>query len=198
MPRIIDGTLNAPHFIFIREPSDELTDRVLLEKLAIGEYEFVKKTPKLRRHVLVRREPNWLHLIDDWSYTLWDAPSTRVSLLEISQHHDIYQCSVGECDHSFDFRFYCGGAVTREYIVEDPTYQNGIVVKDIGAELPGERDALKLPDEQQRVLGIACALGIDVSYTIDQLTFYARPESVSISEIGEPSNDPKRAWWRFW
>ncbi|MCC9603357.1 hypothetical protein LOC67_22640 [Stieleria sp. JC731] len=198
MPRIINDILHAPHFIFIRNPSDELTDRSLLERFTIGDYELVSSLPKFRNHVVVRREPNWLHLADDWSYSLWHAPSTRDSLLELSCDHDIYQYSVGECDHSFDFRYFSGGAITREYVVEDPTYHNGIVVKDDGTELPGERDSLELPDEQQRVLGIARALGIDVSYTMDQLVFYANPNSASLIEIGEPSNAPKRAWWRFW
>ncbi len=71
-------------------------------------------------------------------------------------------------------------------------------MKDEGAELPGERDSLELPDEQQRVLGIARELGIDVACTMDQLTFYACPTSTPLFKIGEPRNPPKRAWWRFW
>ena len=42
---------------------------------------------------------------DDWHYTLWHMPSTRPALQALGRGCDVFACSVGDCDRSFDFAY---------------------------------------------------------------------------------------------
>src|SRR5262249_33388438 len=76
-----------------------------------------------------------------WYYTLWHMRSTRPTLQALGRSCDVFACSIGDCDHSFDFVYYRGGRLVRQYVVEDPDFRGGRVVENTGEPLPGEAAA---------------------------------------------------------
>ena len=52
-------------------------------------------------------------LADDWHYTLWHMESTRLAIEAIAKFHEIFACSEGDCDRSFDYVYYQDGRLMR-------------------------------------------------------------------------------------
>ena len=80
--------------------------------------------------------------MDDWLYTLWFDKEVKVKIENLSKEFDIFCCSVGDTDNSFDFVFYQNGIKKREYVVEDPFFNGGNVVKNLGEVFEIEKIAL--------------------------------------------------------
>src|SRR4029079_5465413 len=97
----------------------------------------------------------WTLLADDWYYTLWHLKSTQLAIASLAARHDVFACSVGECDHSFDFIYYKNGQLIRKYVVVYPSFTRREVVEDFGDPLPGETAALQHECELHVVLTIA-------------------------------------------
>jgi hypothetical protein len=112
-------------------------------------------------------------LADDWRYTLWHMESTRPAIATLAKSFDIYACSVGDCDHSFDFVYYRDGRLVRKSVVRDPDFRRGRVVENFGDPLPRESAAFKHHDESRIVLTIATSLGIQVPFDESHVRIYA-------------------------
>jgi len=154
----------------------QYSDADLLAKFGIHHYKRVAKPPRHGPHATFFDSGEWTMLADDWYYTLWHMKTTRPAIKRLSQFSDIYACSIGDCDHSFDFIYYQGGKLVRKYVVADPDFKSSNVVKDIGQQLPGEPEALKLDGQLETVLSISDALGIQGPVPGDKLRFYASPD----------------------
>lgn len=168
-------TLRSPYFIFIR-CAGQYDDIELLHQLGI--HGFVRDSePTGKLCVFVTEDKQWTHVADDWFYTLWHGrhtPARFEGIQTLARKHDIFTCSVGDVDESFDFVYYSGGRLMREYVVEDPDFKGGKVVQDMGPLLPNEEKSLKEPDPLKRVLGIAQSLGIDTQHRRDQIRTYSK------------------------
>jgi hypothetical protein len=170
----IGGHLHAPYFIFVRGEG-RYSDAELLRLLGLSAYRLTKSPQGLGRHAILAVDGPWTMIADDWFYTLWHMPSTRPALHELGQSCDVFAASVGECDHSFDFVYYCGGRPVRRYVVADPDFRGGSVVENTGEPLPGEAAAFRESDELRIVLGVAASLGIRTGYTARDIRVYAPP-----------------------
>ena len=171
----MNNRLHAPYFIFMR-CAGEYSDADLLAKFGIRKYKRVAEPPQHGPHATFFDSGDWTMLADDWYYTLWHMATTRPAIRRLSQFSDIYACSVGDCDHSFDFVYYQAGKLVRKYVVvADIGTNNSNVVENTGKQLPGELEALKLDDQLETVLSISDALGIRGPTPEDELRFYACP-----------------------
>jgi hypothetical protein len=170
----VSGRLHAPYFIFVRTEG-RCSDANLLRRLGLSTYRLRKSWRRLGRYAILADLGHWKMVADDWYYTLWHLPSTRPALEALGQRFDVFACSVGECDHSFDFVYYCGGRLVRRYVVEDPDFRGGRVVENTGTRLPGETAAFAEPDEMGIVLGVARSLGIRTDFEEGQVRAYAPP-----------------------
>jgi hypothetical protein len=168
---IIRGRLHAPYFIFVRGEG-RYSDADLLRLFGLSTYRPTKLPRRLERHAILADDGSWVMVADDWYYTLWHMPSTRPALQALGQTCDVFACSVGDCDHSFDFVYYRGGSLVRRYVVEDPDFRGGRVVEDTGEPLPGEAAAFAESDEMGIVLGVAASLGIRTDYAEGDLRVY--------------------------
>lgn len=173
---IIDGQLHAPYFIFVR-CAGRYSDSALLQQFGLSAYHPTKAAPRLGHYAILADDGQWTLIADDWHYTLWHMPSTRPTLAVLAESCDVFACSVGDCDHSFDFVYYRDSCQVRHYVVEDPDYRGGSVVKNVGAPLPGESTAFKQPDELKIILSIAGSMGIKTDYTDQELRIYAPSKS---------------------
>ena len=163
MASFIDGKLYAPYFIFLR-CAGRYSDADLLRWFGLTGYRPVKSTSRLGRDGVLADDGLWTMLADDWYYTLWHMPTTRPTLAELAESCDVFACSVGDCDHSFDFVYYRDGRLVRRYVVEDPDFRGGRVAENFGEPLPGEPTAFAETDEMRIVPSIAASLGIRTDY----------------------------------
>jgi hypothetical protein len=168
----IRGRLHAPYFIFVRGEG-RYSDADLLRLFGLSAYRPTKARRRGGHHAILADDATWTMVADDWCYTLWHMPSTRPALQALGQSCDVFACSVGDCDHSFDFVYYRGGRLVRRYVVEDPDFRGGRVVENMGEPLPGEAAAFGGSDELGIVLGVATSLGIRTDYAEGDVRVYA-------------------------
>lgn len=171
MAAFFDGKLYAPYYIFLR-CAGEYADWDLLERFGLGGYKRVKSAPRMLRYAIIADDGTWTLLADDWFYTLWHKKTTRSTIEKLAEQHDIFACSVGDCDRSFDFVYYQDGRLVRKFVVADPNFRGGTVVENFGEPLPAEADAFKQNDELRIVLELAASLGIKTQYTEAQARIY--------------------------
>jgi hypothetical protein len=145
----------------------------LLHRFGLSTYQPVKPVQRYGRYAILVDEGLWTLIADDWYYTLWHMRSTRPALALLAESCDVFACSVGDCDHSFDFVYYQHSRLVRRYVVTDPEFRGGRVVENVGEPLPGESTAFKQSDELKIVFGIATSLGIKTDYTEQDLRVYA-------------------------
>ena len=169
---LIDGRLISPFFIFIKGEG-QLDDIDILSRFGLGTYRQRRTVPSYGRRAVIADSGCWKLLADDFSYTLWDMESTRPTLSKVAEQFDVFACSVGDSDESFDFIYYVGGSLIRKYTVTDPHYDGGSVVENVGEPLPAESDLLTSGKEKLAiVLGIAQSLGINVDFREADLRIY--------------------------
>ncbi|MCE7992995.1 MAG: hypothetical protein HEP71_13485 [Roseivirga sp.] len=172
----------SPFYIFIKGASS-LSDHEILARLGLKNFSQIqnKSIKPLgspgKCHLYIAEDNHWKQLMDDWQYSLWFDPEIRDRLKVLSKQFDIFSCSVGDIDSSYDFRYYQKGEVIREYVMEDPKMNGGEVVTNLGTPLAGEKAIKK--DPLEKVLHIASLLGIDVQHSSSKIRCYQRPELAS-------------------
>jgi hypothetical protein len=167
---LFDGRLHSPFFIFIRQPHG-YSDFDILANFQLGSYRRSTATSRLGRHAILSAAGNWTMVADDWRYTLWHMPSTRTVLEAIAKSHEVFTCSVGDCDLSFDYAHYQVGNLKRKYVVSSPHFTDRVVVEDFGAP---SSDEVQLPQQAGDNPGIELAerMGIQTRFTSDSLRIY--------------------------
>ena len=185
--RLKNESLLSPFYVFIND-NFELSDNQLFKILNLKGYSLIteneerlkgkwtnKETLK-KRYLFLTEDKKWKHLMDDWMYTLWFNKRIRKNLQELSKSFDVFCCSIGDWDDSFDFRYYVAGKEKRVYVVEDPKLNGGEIVKNLGSPLEIEKIALSKKDSHEKILTIASFLGINIKHNLDEIRRYGRME----------------------
>ncbi|BDS11326.1 hypothetical protein [Aureispira anguillae] len=174
--RIIDSTLFSPFYIFIK--ASDLSDSEVLNLLGIKKFELLNKYQKhpknwqKKRTLFITECKNWIHIMDFMDYNLWHNPQLRINLELISKKYDIFYCSTGDDDYSYDFTYLKEGILKRKLIVEYPNYKGPIIKENIGKRLLGESEKIVLKDERKEVLSIAKAIGINLNHEESKIRQY--------------------------
>ncbi len=177
---IIDNTFQSPYFIFIK--CDKHNYDYVLTKLNLQNWEEVenknlKETfDSDNRHFYTTWKDGWLHIMDDWYYTLWFDNDLKNRLKNLSNEFDIFSCSVGDSDSSFDFRLWKNAKLIREFVVEDPKHNGGKITKDLGVKLPGEVSSYKKHDAFDLVISIAKKQGISINHLLTDIKGFRSQE----------------------
>ena len=80
--QIVEGHIHAPYFIFI-DGATKYSDNEVMAMLGIEGFAEDRK-PRFPKHVVhLTDDGRWLHVVDDWYYTLWQSETTRDHLAEI-------------------------------------------------------------------------------------------------------------------
>ncbi|MFT5618169.1 MAG: hypothetical protein ACI85I_001400 [Arenicella sp.] len=174
----IDEKPFAPYFIFIKG-INEMNDKDVLELLDLGKGNLVETTEAEDGEYLddenctyIYKCRNWVHIMDSWFYSLYHSQKLRSRIEELGKSYEIFTCSVGDSDRSFDFRYFKNGEKVREYIVDSPNYNDQIVRIDFGSALSSEKEALQKKDESDTVLHIAESLGVQLPKSAEGIKCY--------------------------
>ena len=172
---IFNGKLNSPFSIFIRQPN-AYSDKELLQLFRLGHY---KRSPVSQngRHAIFADAGGWTMLSDDWCYTLWHLPTTKRVIRKLAKSHDIFACSEGDCDRSFDYKYYVDGQLVREYTVHSPRFSDREVGVNRGGLLPNEHEIL-VEDGYNIGIAVAAGLGIKTQFTDDDLRIFTPPADI--------------------
>ena len=98
---LIKGVLHAPHFTFFR-CAGVCSAAYLLRALGLEGYrpttggDFVVGRPSL----FLAEDDAWIHLMDDWSYTLWHSPEFRKQVSAFAAGCEVFSFWVGDADQS--------------------------------------------------------------------------------------------------
>ena len=176
---IYSGRIHAPYFIFI-EGGMVYSDEQVMRLLGIKGFVPSSNLAYPGRFLHITDDGRWLHVVDDWFYTQWHSRKIRLNIAKLASKHDIFTCSVGDSDHSFDFEYYKGGLLVRRYVVEDPKYLRGTVVVDFGSPLQGESAAFENLDELEKVLGVARSVGVIIDHKPEKTRSFTKPHPLSI------------------
>ncbi|WP_422107015.1 hypothetical protein [Winogradskyella sp.] len=172
--KIINGIPCCPYFIFLKGISRK-TD---IEILSLFNFE-IRSEVNLNNefhgtenHIYMSRDDNWIHIMDNFFYSLWYSEAVSQRIEHLAETYEIFTCSVGDVDLSFDFNYYKNGKKVREYVVESPNYVDEILKKNVGNPLKGEYEGLKLSDQLESVIYIAKELGIKIPKKENEITCY--------------------------
>lgn len=165
-------SLNTPYSIFLR-CAGRYTDANLLACFGLSSYRPADALhSRFGQYVALADDGEWTLVADDLCYTLWHMPTTRDAIAVFAEQCDVFACSHGDCDDSFDFAYYRDGRLARQYVVADPGFRGGVVVENIGDPLPGEAAAFVPLCVTSTGLRVAASLGIWTDYTDEDVRFY--------------------------
>jgi len=175
---VIHETIHSPYFIFVR-CNGALSDAEILDRFGVAKYSAAQFAPRTGLYAILADDGTWTMIADNWHYQLWHRDSTRSAIERIATEYDVFTCSVGDSDDSFDFMFYRNGALVRKYVVTDPDYSGGTISENVGELLELESDILENNDDQLKmVLELAGSIGIKTNYAEDELRIYVSPDVV--------------------
>lgn len=144
-------------------------------------------------HLFITEDDAWLHVVDDWTYTLWHTHVIEVLHKQLPGA-EVFACSIGDCDDSFDFRYYSSGRLLRKFVVDDPSFnrQKRKVTIDEGDPLLGEQALDKIESDQEYVLSLAKNVGVNIRHDLSAVRSYVyQPDQCS-----KPVKDWLRRWWK--
>jgi hypothetical protein len=170
---IIDGMPHSPYFVFIKGINAK-SDSEILEFFNLGRGKEVENDESFTGEFCIHlfRNSNWICLMDNWFYTYRHSEKFSNRINELGKEYEIFTCTVGNADLYFDFKYFKNGQKIREYVVESPNYNDEVLKTDFGTPLYGEQECLKLEDQLDRVLSIACHLGIELPKNENEIKCY--------------------------
>jgi hypothetical protein len=162
-PYLIEGKIFSPHLVFIKY-GNSFSDEELLSLLGLKSHIPMSNDEDAISSLYLTDSNGWINIIDDWLYSLWYSSEFRTNVELLAKKYEVFWCSIGEADDSYDFSYYKNGLLQRKYVVEDPDYTKGHVTESIGQPLTAEAEALTKKDNLDKVLLIAKSIGINTDY----------------------------------
>ena len=137
------GFLHTPFMIYIRS-YNTLSDNDFMKAFGLQDYQKLSPPlPASSLHVVFANDAEWTHIADDFRYTLGHSPKTTEVIERYSKSYDIFSCSIGDIDESFEFEYFQNGNLMRKLVFEHDAFKNSKnVIVDIGNKLPGEPENL--------------------------------------------------------
>ncbi|MBE2225625.1 MAG: hypothetical protein IAF02_29075 [Anaerolineae bacterium] len=138
------GYLHTPFMIYVRS-YNSISDQDFLKLLGLQGYQKAHPPlPDIKWHVVFANDSEWTHIADDFRYTLWHNPKTDEAIAKLSQSYDLFHCSIGDIDNSFDFAYYRNSKLVRRFVFENDVFKKTeIVTENIGAKLLGEPESFE-------------------------------------------------------
>ena len=171
------GFLHTPFMIFIRS-YNKISDEDIMKTLGLQDYQKIHPpVPPSYLHVVFASDTEWTHIADDYLYTLWYSPKTAEAIEKFSKSYDVFRCSIGDIDESFEFEYYQNGSLTRKLVFEHDAFKNSkMVIVDIGTKLPSEPENLSdlITSSERMFPNITQSLGIARVNDPSQNRFYGK------------------------
>ena len=163
---------DAPFLIFIKG-INHLSDNEVFKLLGVRSFEIIDSLEEKESSLYLTRCQNWIHIMDNWLYNLYHKTSFKNRLDDIGKICDIFYCSIGDIDDSFDFTYFQDGKLRRKYVLNDTVPKNQVIEQNIGEVLPLEEEILsKEIDVQIKIVEIAKSVGIGINHKEENIICY--------------------------
>lgn len=157
---------DSPYYIFVKD-NGESSFLNLLSKYDIAyELNQIKHIARGDRFEFYVSSLNgWTTIMDNWWYSLYHLDCKYPFIDDLGKKYELFQCVVGDSDHSFGFKYHVNGKLRRHYEVSNPSYRRDDlrVEVDIGRKLEYESDCLAVGEEYEKVLNLAFESGVKLS-----------------------------------
>ena len=157
------GDLHTPFMIYVRS-HHRLSDQDFMDLFGLQNYlKAFPPLPPTGSHVVFANDTEWMHIADDFRYTLWYSPKTAEAIAKLSTSYDVFRSSIGDIDNSFEFEYHQDGKLVRKFVFEDDVVKRTqTVTVDTGPKLLGEPTTLSdlIVTAQRMFPTITQALGI--------------------------------------
>ena len=173
---IVDGVFQAPCYIFIR--SAKTPWLAILEKVGLSQWSAVDEPisdqllEKEHSHYFVTQVGDWLQIMDDWNYSLWFDKTFQSRLLPLSIDFDIVSFSMGDIDQSFDFKYMHRGEIVSTFVIEDPDFDGGFIMKKQGLPGDSEHRVISEKDRWKKMVMLTNIYGIQVKHNLPDIKGY--------------------------
>lgn len=180
--KINNKKFDSGFYTFIKS-ENKLSDKDLLTRLKIYNYQYLPEEKKKEAFqydsskLYITEVDEWTHVMDDWGFSfrkhLW-MHKEKVIIRNLAKSFEVFQCSIGDSDGSFDFRYYKEGILQREYIIRNKklSFTETYIAKNLGNPFVKEEIALKKPGEINKVLSVAELLGIKINHELAKIRSY--------------------------
>ncbi|BDD10990.1 hypothetical protein FUAX_34220 [Fulvitalea axinellae] len=169
-------------YIFIRATAKELDDKTLLKALNLGEFSFWSQENKPEKDncgILITETEGWIHIIDNWSYSLWSKLRGLKGLEKLGAKFDVFYCMAPDLTEGVNFGYFKDGQLLRNYMVEHWVYPNMRV--NVG-NLPNEAQIFEKGDHFEGALRYAEEnLGIKIYHDPKKARTYTAFEDLDFS-----------------
>ncbi len=161
---------SSPYFIFIKNIR-ESTLFALLEKEGITILEKLDTFHPIRHkyEFFISHWKDWATIMDNWWYSLSWYNQRNSIFDKIGKDYEVFECMVGDVDHSFSFKYQKKGKIIRHLEVSNLSYKKGDLKIEIdeGSPLPGEAKFLKLDGQYEKIINILYEQGIEFPKDIE-------------------------------
>jgi hypothetical protein len=173
-PRVIDGHIHAPFFVFIRgwTSEDEATS---LTTFGLEGYSSNRKVGDHDRYVTICDQGDWYQIADDWYYTLWHSRPFLETIRDLAKRHEVLLFMVGEADYSFEIEYHKAGIMQRQFIYDQPPMGTGRILSDVGTPFPDEAEIVLGKEMLESLWRITGPLGIPTRAEKNHLRVYSKP-----------------------
>jgi len=169
--------LFGPYYIFIKGLKE---DSEVMKLLNMKDYILKsKKMPFnggfLESGVCITENNNWKHIIDGWSYEMWQIQERNhfENIRKVGKNYELFSFMVGDSDETLEYSYYKGGSLIREYRYRESISGEVLLKKSFGKPLPSENASFdKKSENYTNMLNIAESIGIKFSHNISTLNLY--------------------------
>lgn len=166
------GFPSVSFYFFVR--GFEGTAREFLAELGLADYREVHSAAARHHFIFVCRQGEWTGLMENWGMQFAYSKKLRRRMDCLSQRYRTIAAWVGDCDHTFGFRFSEGGQLRRSYVKGDPAWGDPAVIEDIGEAFDFETQFEKLGDESQWLPFVAEQFDVPCHFSDNERIAYVR------------------------
>lgn len=157
----------------------EGTPREFLDEIGLRAYREAHIAAAKEDFVFVCQQDDWTGLIENWGMRLQFSKEIYRHIEVMSERLCSISAWVGDCDHTFGFRYFEGGRLRRALEEGDPTWGDPPVLQDSGTLFDFERYFESFPDELERLPFVASQLGVPSNLSRSELTPFVRKGALS-------------------
>lgn len=166
---------DAPSYVFIKDiENDEILRLLEAEQISIIEKLNDFNPRRNRYELLITKWKNWKIIIDNWYYSFHHYCLVSSMTEKIGKKYDVFECTIGDCDHSFSFKSQKNGKVIRNYVVSNPSYRKNDLQVDVNVGIPlkGESVFIDSDGVSEKVINILYEEGLGFPKSISNIECY--------------------------
>jgi hypothetical protein len=157
----------------------EGTPREFLDEIGLRAYREAHVAEAREDFVFVCQKDDWTGLIENWGMRLQFSKEIQRHMKAMGGRLCSISAWVGDCDHTFGFRYFEVGRLRRVLEEGDPTRGDPRVLRNSGDILGFESCFESFSDESERLPFVASKLGVPLNLSRSEITPFVQKGTLS-------------------